>query len=117
MTATTLGPEYLRRRIQEWRELPPPDECRRLVEACDVPIRDIADSIGVTDAAVRQWLRGERTPRGELRRRYVEAMRVLREAVDQLALDVRPAALSAEQLLRSRDAPPSTPPPPTRRAA
>ncbi|OLB80752.1 MAG: hypothetical protein AUI14_05745 [Actinobacteria bacterium 13_2_20CM_2_71_6] len=81
MSSTTVaGPEFLRRRIQEQRELPSPDARRQLREACGLSVNDLAQSVGVTPAAVRQWERGERAPRGELRRRYVEALRVLKEA-------------------------------------
>lgn len=79
-SATVAGADYLRRRIQEKRELPPPDDRRQLREACDIPVSVLAESIGVTPAAVRQWERGERTPRGEILRRYLEALRVLRES-------------------------------------
>lgn len=79
-TTTLAGPEFLWRRIQEQRELPAHDACRELREACDLSVNDMAVAVGVTAQAVRQWERGVRTPRGELRKRYIEALRVLKEA-------------------------------------
>lgn len=89
MSSSTLtGPEFLWRRIQEQRELPPPDVGRQLREACGLSVNDVAVSIGVTPQAVRQWERGVRSPRGELRKRYVEALRVLREAAPAVEVGV-----------------------------
>lgn len=83
MTSVSLsgGLEFLRRRIQEQQDLPSPDACRQMREACGLSTSDIAVALGVTAQAVRQWERGERAPRGDTRRRYVEAVRVLRETV------------------------------------
>lgn len=73
------GMDFLRQRIQEQRELPAPEERKRLREACGVSVTDLAQSICVTGAAVRQWESGVRAPQGVRLRRYIEALRVLKE--------------------------------------
>lgn len=62
-------------------DLPEPAERRSLREAAGVSQQELADALGVTRAAISHWETGTRSPRGELRRRYVSAIRVLQEAV------------------------------------
>lgn len=79
-TATHLGPDYLRRLVEDQRELPPPQVRQALRKARNISTGDLAQTIGVTPQCIRYWETGRRTPRGELLTRYIEALRVLRDA-------------------------------------
>ena len=62
-------------------DLPEPAERRSLRESAGLSQQEIADAVGVTRAAVSHWETGTRSPRGEVRDRYVSAIRVLREGI------------------------------------
>jgi len=63
-------------------DLPEPAELRSLREAAGLSQQQLADALGVTRAAISHWETGTRSPRrGEMRHRYMSAVRVLREAV------------------------------------
>ena len=59
--------------------LPEPDERVRIRVSAGVSQRALADVIGVTGVACHRYEHGQRTPRGETRRRYAEALAMLRE--------------------------------------
>lgn len=61
-------------------DLPEPAELRSLREAAGLSQQNLADAMGVTRAAVSHWETGTRSPRGELRYRYMSAISVLRES-------------------------------------
>ena len=60
-------------------DLPEPAELRSLREAAGLSQQELADAMGVTRAAISHWETGVRSPRGEMRHRYMSAVRVLRE--------------------------------------
>jgi transcriptional regulator with XRE-family HTH domain len=72
---------YLRQRIRENDSLPEGARCRELREACGLTVADMATAMDVTGAAIRQWERGERTPRGALRAQWIEVMRGLEREI------------------------------------
>ncbi|MFI0964655.1 helix-turn-helix transcriptional regulator [Streptomyces sp. NPDC021080] len=78
MTATVA--EQIRSRLRIRVDLPSPDERRELREKAGLSQQELADVVGATRQAVGHWEAGNRTPRGKLLDRYVEAIRVLREA-------------------------------------
>jgi DNA-binding transcriptional regulator YiaG len=69
----------LRRRLAMRHELPEPAECRRLREAAGLSLREVAEPIGVTTAAVQHWERGRRRISNEHVEAYVRLLRILRE--------------------------------------
>jgi DNA-binding transcriptional regulator YiaG len=71
----------LRRRLARRHELPPPAECRRLREAAGLSLREVAEPIGVTTAAVQHWERGRRQVSNEHLEAYVCVLRILRDEV------------------------------------
>ncbi|WP_327069242.1 helix-turn-helix transcriptional regulator [Kitasatospora sp. NBC_01302] len=73
--------DQIRTRLRVRLDLPSPGERRRLRKESGLSQQDIAEVVGVNRAAVSQWERGVRTPRGPLLDRYVEALRALKEAV------------------------------------
>ncbi|MFD8948544.1 helix-turn-helix domain-containing protein [Streptomyces sp. NPDC059979] len=72
--------ERIRSRLQVRRGLPPPQERRELRTSTGLTQQELADAVGVTRAAVSQWEKGVRTPRGSLLDRYIEALNAMREA-------------------------------------
>ena len=72
--------ERVRALLRAPADLPEPAERRSLRETAGVSQQQLADALGVTRAAISHWETGTRSPRGELRHRYVSAIRVLREA-------------------------------------
>jgi DNA-binding transcriptional regulator YiaG len=76
----TAAPETLRRRIALRRELPSPQVRRALREGAGVSLTEVAEAVGVSRQAISHWELGQRTPRGEYLDRYLEALRILREA-------------------------------------
>jgi transcriptional regulator with XRE-family HTH domain len=61
--------------------LPPPKVRRALRIARDLTQDDTAELMEVARATVSRWETGQREPRGELRRKYAELLRELREGV------------------------------------
>jgi transcriptional regulator with XRE-family HTH domain len=78
--AATL--ERLAHRTRLRRGLPPPIVARAIRLEAGVSIGDVAEVIGVTRQCVSLWERGERTPRGMNRERYVLVLCELRRAID-----------------------------------
>lgn len=70
----------LAERVKARRELPSPAERRAVRRDAGLSAAELAEAIGVTEAAVLTWERGTREPRGRNLDRYVEALRTLREA-------------------------------------
>jgi DNA-binding transcriptional regulator YiaG len=79
---TGSGLDYLRQRISENDAFPNAQQCREIRERCGLTVADMATAMNVTGAAVRQWERGERQPRGALRAQYVEIINGLRADLD-----------------------------------
>lgn len=73
--------DMLRSQARATLDLPPPATCKAIREAAGVPRAQMALAIGVSESAVAFYERGLRTPRGEHRVRYVEALTALREEV------------------------------------
>jgi transcriptional regulator with XRE-family HTH domain len=59
--------------------LPEPSTCRAIRQAAGLPLRSIADDLGVTRQAVFQWETGLRRPSGENLTRYLELLASLVE--------------------------------------
>lgn len=77
MTAESLAGE-----LRTERRLPAPRMMRLIREMAGVSQARIARELGVDRVTVARWELGLRTPRGELRRRYVELLNTLRQDVD-----------------------------------
>jgi transcriptional regulator with XRE-family HTH domain len=73
--------DILRTQARATLDLPPPAKCRAIREAAGVPRAQLVLAIGVSEASIAFYERGLRTPRGQHRIRYVEALSVLREEV------------------------------------
>jgi transcriptional regulator with XRE-family HTH domain len=72
--------ESLRERIAIRRELPPPEERRALRERAGLTLMEVGAACGVSFQTISHWELGIRSPRGRNLTRYVEALRVMREA-------------------------------------
>jgi DNA-binding transcriptional regulator YiaG len=93
MTIAAPDVAELRQRIQDVRDLPSPAERRALREALGLSTGDVAATVPCTRQAIRSWEAGTRTPRGAMRRRYVEVLRALaREAHGAAAIGPPEAA-------------------------
>jgi DNA-binding transcriptional regulator YiaG len=68
------------RRARAVRELPPPDERRRIRVRAGVSLSVVADAVGVTRAAVARWEAGQRSPSGDLVFAYAAALDRLKAA-------------------------------------
>ena len=75
----------LREELSARRDLPPPAERRALREVAGISLDVIARELGVTRQAVGHWELGTRHPNGRNLRRYVEILRILREAAEEPA--------------------------------
>ena len=64
--------------------LPPPTECRLLREEAGISQVVLGSEIGVTGTCVGLWEAGLRRPRGDHVIQYARALRILRDAVDDL---------------------------------
>jgi DNA-binding transcriptional regulator YiaG len=62
-------------------ELPDRSECRRIRQRARISAAEVAQSIGVTEAAVLSWEKGIRNPLGKNLDRYIEALRLMRSCV------------------------------------
>lgn len=60
--------------------LPPREMWQALRVAAEMSRSQLAASLGVTRQSIWYWETGRRSPRGQQRRDYAEALRVLREA-------------------------------------
>lgn len=72
--------DRLRASIRVHQALPAPELRAELRKQIGLSQRELASAIGVSEAAVGHWERGIRHPRGELLRRYVEALDVMAAA-------------------------------------
>lgn len=61
------------------RQLPQPEVCRALRRSAGLTQEDLADTVGVSRQAIAAYEAGDRRPRGEHLRRYVEVLRALSE--------------------------------------
>lgn len=66
--------------VKAARRLPPPAIAKAIRDAADVSQQQLADELHVNRVTIARWESGVRTPRGELRLRYVELLEQLREA-------------------------------------
>ena len=89
MTATL---EELTLRVRARRDLPPPEVRRALRRAAGIPMRDVAEIVGVTRQAVALWELGKREPRNKNLETYAEVLRTLRQEVTDLSLSKRESA-------------------------
>jgi transcriptional regulator with XRE-family HTH domain len=79
MTATLIE---LRERAEARRGLAEPEERRRLREQAGFTQIELASFLGVTSAAVSLWEAGRRRPRGRVLERYIAALDVFRESLE-----------------------------------
>jgi DNA-binding transcriptional regulator YiaG len=66
--------------VRAARRLPPPAVARAIRASAGVSQQRLADELGVCRVTVARWEIGARTPRGEIRLRYVDLLDQLREA-------------------------------------
>lgn len=76
MTSQNL--RQLRVIAQARRDLPPPEECRRIRTEAGISLRRLAAAVGVSKAAVHTWENGARRPSGESAVKYERALRAIR---------------------------------------
>lgn len=67
----------LRRRVRQRRALPPPEVRRALRLGARLTLAEAGEAIGQTGESVRLYEAGERTPRNESLRRYLEFLELL----------------------------------------
>jgi transcriptional regulator with XRE-family HTH domain len=67
--------------VRAAQRLPTPAAARSIRQAAGVTQHELADELGIDRVTVARWELGERTPRGELRLRYIRLLDELREAV------------------------------------
>lgn len=67
------------------RALPPPQMRRAIRQAAGFSAAEVASLMGVTRQAVGKWERGERMPRGDCLKVYVEVLKVLAETTAPVA--------------------------------
>jgi transcriptional regulator with XRE-family HTH domain len=70
--------DRLRDRIRVLNALPSPEQRAALRKNLGLSRRDLAEAVGVSEAAIGHWERGIRHPRGEYLRRYVDVLDVLK---------------------------------------
>jgi len=63
------------------RRLPAPAACRAIRLASGATQQQIADTLDTNRVSVARWELGERSPRGELRLRYIALLDSLRETL------------------------------------
>lgn len=68
--------------VRELRRLPAPQIRSAIRRAAGVTQQQLADELGVDRVTVARWELGHRTPRGELRRRYVDLLEALHRETD-----------------------------------
>jgi DNA-binding transcriptional regulator YiaG len=66
--------------VRAARRLPPPVVAKAIRAAAGVSQQRLADELGVCRVTVARWEIRARTPRGEIRLRYVDLLDQLREA-------------------------------------
>jgi transcriptional regulator with XRE-family HTH domain len=69
------------------RRLPSPAAARAIRLGAGVTQQELADELAVDRVTVARWEAGDRTPRGQLRLRYVQVL----EQLAALLYDARPA--------------------------
>ncbi|MFC3736487.1 helix-turn-helix domain-containing protein [Paractinoplanes deccanensis] len=69
----------LRDQLRIARNLPPPEECRRIREAAGVSVEQLASSVPVQAATLRRWERRERQPQFRHRVAWSQRIAELRE--------------------------------------
>ncbi|MGA5108882.1 helix-turn-helix domain-containing protein [Streptomyces pseudogriseolus] len=85
--------------------LPPPNERRRLREACALTRAQLAERLGVRPDTVRSWESGRSTPRGRNRAAYAELLSALVTEREGLTPDQAPQEPQPPQVLTIRTAP------------
>ena len=80
MTITGAQPTGLLEQVRAAQRLPTPAVARAIRQAAGVTQQRVADELAINRVTVARWELGERSPRGELRLRYVELLDTLREA-------------------------------------
>ncbi len=80
MTVTSAQPTGLLEQVRAAQRLPAPAVARAIRQAAGVTQQQVADELGVNRVTVARYELGERSPRSELRLRYVELLETLREA-------------------------------------
>jgi DNA-binding transcriptional regulator YiaG len=81
MPITDAPPSGLLAQVRAARRLPAPAVARAIREAAGVTQAQVAAELGVGRVTVARWELGTRTPRGDLRLRYIAILDELREAV------------------------------------
>ena len=80
MPATLDFTELARVRVRSRRELPSPTDRRAIRKAAGLTLQEVGAAVGVSGQAIGMWEAGSRTPRGPHLERYVDVLRILREA-------------------------------------
>jgi DNA-binding transcriptional regulator YiaG len=80
MAITEAPMRGLVQQVRAARRLPTPTVARAIRAAVGVTQQQLAEELGVGRVTVARWESGTRTPRGELRSRYVELLEELRDA-------------------------------------
>lgn len=87
--------EFLRKRLQPTQnELPTPERRKQLRKAFKMSQRELAEHLGVSDAAISAWEVGRNNPTGEMRAKYLA---FCRNAEEVLAEQERNADASPEE--------------------
>jgi transcriptional regulator with XRE-family HTH domain len=73
--------EDLRLKLHIRRNLPPPEELRRLREAAGASLADVASVIGSTRQAVQLWETGKREPYWRYLETYAAVLEMFREEI------------------------------------
>jgi HTH-type transcriptional regulator/antitoxin MqsA len=81
MTVTSAPPRGLVEHVRAAQRLPAPAVAKAIRLAAGVTQQQIAVELQIDRVTVARWELGERTPRGELRLRYIALLDELREAV------------------------------------
>jgi len=67
--------------VRELRRLPAPAVRSAIRHAAGITQQQLADELGVDRVTVARWELGQRTPRGDLRRRYVDLLEALQDEI------------------------------------
>ncbi len=81
MSPTSTPTAELIDQLRAARRLPTPAACRAIRLAAGATQLQLADALGADRVSIARWETGERSPRGEMRLRYIALLDELRDAV------------------------------------